>query len=79
MESMKLYDIPRGSRIKAETSEDGKKLGDFIIFHRLDGMFSYCTVEGSGEVCHLHASTPLIERDGYYEIPVDKPLAHAEE
>ena len=67
---MKLYEIPRGSRIKAETSNERGKLGDFIIFHRLDGMYSYCTVESKpGEVCHLSANQDLeLSDEGYYEL-----------
>lgn len=69
---MKLYELPRdkGIRIKAETSNDKGKLGDFIIFHHLDGAFSYCTVEGKeGELCHLPASQELsLHKDGYYEL-----------
>jgi hypothetical protein len=67
---IRLYDIPRGSRIKAETTNgDGKKLGDFIIFHKLDGMFSYCTIEGTEEVCHLAATQELkLSDEGYYEL-----------
>ena len=67
---MRLYDIPKGSRIKVETIQDGKKLGDFIIFHHLDGMYSYCTVEGTKEVCHLGGGQKLKKsKDGdYYEL-----------
>ena len=67
---MKLYDIPRESRIKAETSNDSGKLGDYIIFHRLDGAFSYCTVEGKPEeVCHLSGDQELtLLEDGSYDL-----------
>lgn len=67
---MKLYEIPRESRIKAETSDENGKLGDFIIFHHLDGMYSYCTVEGMPEkVCHLAATQELkLLEEGYYEL-----------
>ena len=67
---MKLYDIPRESRIKAETSNESGKLGDYITFHKLDGAFSYCTVEGKPEeVCHLSATQELtLTEDGYYEL-----------
>jgi hypothetical protein len=67
---MKLFEIPRGSRIKAETTkEDGTKAGDFIIFERLDGAFSYCTIEGNDEVVHLSASQELeLSDEGYYEL-----------
>ncbi len=70
---MKLYEIPRGSRIKAETSNEQGKLGDYIIFHKLDGMFSYCTVEGKpDEVCHLSASQELTLNGDYYELTNNK-------
>ena len=66
---MKLYDIPKGSRIKAETRNGAGKLGDYIIFHHLDGAFSYCTVEGNKDVVHLSASQELtLGEDGYYEL-----------
>ena len=66
---MKLYEIPKESRIKAETTNDkGEVLGDFIIFHHLDGMYSYCTVEGAGEVCHLNASQELTKNGDFYEL-----------
>lgn len=67
---MKLYEIPRNSRIKAETSDDKGKIGDFIIFHRLDGAYSYCTVEGQPDrACHLSASQELeLSEEGYYEL-----------
>ena len=66
---MKLYEIPQGSRIKAETTNDAGKLGDYVIFHHLDGMYSYCTVEGTDEVCHLSANQELkLSNEGYYEL-----------
>jgi hypothetical protein len=72
---MKLYEIPRGSRIKAETSNDEGKLGDYIIFHHLDGAYSYCTVEEKPDkVCHLSANQELeLSEDGsYYELSSKK-------
>lgn len=69
---IKLYELPRdkGIRIKAETSNEHGKIGDFIIFHHLDGMYSYCTEEKTGAVVHLYANTELIYKikEGYYEI-----------
>lgn len=67
---MKLYEIPRGSRIKAETIDDeGNKLGEFIIFHHLDGMYSYCTVEGTDRACHLSVTQQLeLSEEGYYTL-----------
>jgi hypothetical protein len=66
---MKLHEIPKGSRIKAETSNEKGKLGDFIVFHHLDGMYSYCTVEGTTKACHLHVNQELtLSDEGYYEL-----------
>lgn len=70
---MQLCDLKRdsGIRIKCETSNDEGKLGDFIIFHHLDGLYSYCTVEGKDDkVVHLYALTELkLSEDGsYYEM-----------
>lgn len=68
---MKLYEIPQGSRIKAETTNDkGEKLGDFITFHRTDGMYSYCTIDGRDEnnVCHLSVMQELVDKGDYYEL-----------
>jgi len=60
---MKLYDIPEGSKIKAECS-DGS---EYLIFHHLDGMYSYCKSEKGG-VIHLSGGTPLRAVEDYYVI-----------
>ncbi len=62
--------MDKGVRIKAETTNgEGKKIGDFIIFHHLDGMYSYCTVEGTGEAVHLGAATELkLNKKGNYYV-----------
>ncbi len=60
---MKLYDIPKGSKIKVEVS-DGSK---FIIFDHLDGLYSYCKTE-KGDVVHLARKTPLKKEEDYYII-----------
>lgn len=70
---MKLYELPRdkGIRIKAETYEGDKKLGDFIVFHHIDGIYSYCTIEGKeppNNVCHLGANQELKKVGNHYEI-----------
>lgn len=67
---MKLYDIPRGSIINAETSSDEGVLGNQITFHHLDGMYSYCTVVGNDDkVVHLGATQALKkEKDGTYSL-----------
>lgn len=67
---MKLYEIPRESRIKAETTNNkGDKIGDFIIFHHLDGMYSYCSIEGKEDkIVHLSVGQELKKTDDYYEL-----------
>lgn len=66
---MKLFQLPQGAKIKAECFNDkNEKIGDVIIFHRIDGMFSYCTIEGTKEPVHLEASTQLQKIGDYYEI-----------
>ncbi len=47
---MKLYDVPRNSRIKIEGQE--------LNFRSIDGMYSYCTTD-SDEVVHLAAWTEV--------------------
>ena len=69
---MKLHEIPKGSIIKHDCfDQDGNKLGDTITFHHIDGMYSYCTLEGiesPGNVLHLSAMTPLKKVDDHYEV-----------
>ena len=65
---MKLHQLEpfKGIRIKCETN-----YGDFIIFDHIDGMYSYCWVEGKKDkIVHLGATTELTfnEKGGYYEI-----------
>lgn len=74
---MKLYDIPRESKIKVECFDaQDKKIGDFITFHHLDGMYSFCTVDGVTDdkynIVHLSASTPLKKVGDYYEIDAEE-------
>ena len=47
---MKLYDVPRNTRIKIEDQE--------LLFHRIDGMYSYCT-DSNGNVRHIAAWTEV--------------------
>ena len=47
---MKLYEVSRNSRIKFQEQE--------LNFHRIDGMYSYCTTD-SGEVVHPAAWTEV--------------------
>lgn len=64
---MKLYDLPRDKGVKiygAKAADTDKDV--VIIFGHLDGMYSYCWIEKTGEIVHLSASTPLTEhKDGY--------------
>lgn len=55
----KLYELPRGQNIKIDDVEcsDGST---YIIFHHIDGMYSYCTTEKGG-VIHVSASTELVK------------------
>lgn len=43
---MKLYDVPRNTRIKVGDQE--------LLFHHIDGMYSFCTDE-KGLVHHIVA------------------------
>ena len=57
---MKLYDVPRNSRIKiigdikVPPGAPSLKEGQELNFRSIDGMYSYCTTD-SGEVVHLVA------------------------
>jgi hypothetical protein len=58
---MKLYEIPRESKIY-ETVSDGS---EYLIFYKLDGAYSFCVSEKGG-VCHISARTELEPfEDGY--------------
>ena len=47
---MKLYDVPRNTRIKVEYLE--------LMFHHIDGMYSLCKTD-DGETVHLAAWTEV--------------------
>lgn len=47
---MKLYDVPRNTRIKVKDLE--------LNFHHIDGMYSYCETDDK-EVVHLAAWTEV--------------------
>lgn len=64
---IKLYNLPQ--RVEGGIKVHGLKLADdkevTVLFHHLDGAYSYCTIEGDEEkVVHLSASTPLVELEG---------------
>ena len=51
---MELYNVPRNTRIRIKGSEED----EVIMFHHIDGMYSYCT-DMSGGVVHLAAWTDV--------------------
>ena len=61
---MKLYDVPRNSRIKIIVEDkvppDAPKIteGEELNFRSIDGMYSYCTRD-NGEVVYLVAWTEV--------------------
>lgn len=61
---MKLYDIPQGSIIYCQVSDDST----WLVFKHLDGSYSYCITE-NGNVAHLHACQELNQvGHGRYEL-----------
>jgi hypothetical protein len=68
---MKLHEIPEGSKIKVECfNEQNEKIGDVITFHHIDGMYSFCTVDGTPDnnIVHLYFATPLKKVGDFYEL-----------
>lgn len=56
-----LNEIPKQSKIYCEITDNS----DYIIFHHLDGMYSYCETE-KGNPVNLSMFTELVEyKDGY--------------
>lgn len=51
---MKLYDVPRNTKIKCKMGSEEIKL----LFHHVDGMYSYCTND-KDEVVHIAAWTEV--------------------
>jgi antirestriction protein len=58
---MKLYDVPRNSKIRVLQEQQGPPgvegfiEGETLIFHHIDGMYSVCTDE-TGDIYHISAS-----------------------
>ena len=67
---MRLYEIPKGSKIKT-TLTSGREV--FITFLHLDGMYSYCILEDGDpdNVLHLAGDTELEKVGDYYIIKAD--------
>lgn len=66
---MKLYELPKNSKIRIKGLTINGELSEELLFHHIDGMYSYCTAN-DGTVIHLGASTEceLIENNKTYEI-----------
>lgn len=56
---MKLYEAPRNTRLWVPVLERE------VVFHKIDGMYSYCT-DDQGHVIHLAADVEvsLVEQPG---------------
>lgn len=63
---MKLYDVPRGSRLKIKTERCPE--GEFFTFHHIDGMYSLNTAESDEKYLHLSSATPMKKEQDYYVI-----------
>ena len=63
---MKLYDVPRDTKIKiidkgnisTPISSKPIKQGDILTFSHIDGMYSYC-MDKNDNVVHIGASTEI--------------------
>lgn len=61
---MKLYDLPKGAKLKVETNRGV----EMATFHHIDGMYSYITLDKDDEVVHLGAVQEMTKVDDHYEI-----------
>lgn len=52
---MNLYEVPRNTKIKFKDNEGNETA---LLFHHVDGMYSYCT-DDDGHVVHLAAWTDV--------------------
>jgi hypothetical protein len=60
---MKLYDVPRGARVKViATPETGETYNEVLQFQHCDGMYSLCYDE-KGKPLHLSAWTEVEIQD----------------
>jgi hypothetical protein len=66
---IKLYEIPRNSKIYIECSDESS----YLIFNKLDGMYSHCTTE-KGNTTHLTVFTPLEEYEDGYRIITERTV-----
>lgn len=64
----KLYEIPKGSKIRIWTNPEESNTG---TFHHIDGFYCFCTFDDKEEnnAFHLSVTTPVVLKDdGVYEI-----------
>ncbi len=65
---MKLYEIPRNSKILLSIGGEGRETKDeMCMFGHIDGMYSYITTP-EGHVVHLGASCEVKLVDDHYEL-----------
>jgi len=68
---MKLYEIPKGSKILLPIVEEGKDLGmQMCTFDHLDGVYGHISTP-DGYTVHLAASTKLKEVGEHYELGIN--------
>lgn len=64
---MPLYDVPRETVIHIVPPAKANEGSTWFTFHRVDGMYSECTLEGGGPL-HLQAGTMICYDGGRYWI-----------
>lgn len=70
--TLKLYELPARPKQPIKIyglivgNAQGEQIKAVVLYHHIDGMYSYCTIENSKEVIHLHCGTELKKyKDGY--------------
>lgn len=64
---MKLYEIPKGSKILLEITNGDTSEQQLCTFNNVDGMYSNISTP-DGHTVHLAAYTPLKKEEDYYVI-----------
>jgi hypothetical protein len=67
---VKLYDIPKGSKILLPITDGKTTVDELCTFGHLDGAYSYIETP-KGAVVHLSASAPLKKVGDHYELDED--------
>jgi hypothetical protein len=65
---MRLYEIPKGSKILIEKKVRNGTVGDVLIYYALDGVNSFCPIDTTKSVHHLGAFTRVIKVGDYYKL-----------